>query len=274
MKKNIHVLFKKISFSLVTLLWAPMIWAQVFPVPAIERSFSGAADPTMTFLWEGKEAKAVLLLIPGGEGHIGINPDRKDLGGFYKQVLGRLSNPALSTGSFDVVIFDSPQPLLSSANYPFSRLTPDHLSRIESVAVFYKEKLNKPIWLMGHSNGAVSITAFYKDLQKRNKDDLIEGLIFSGGRNGASFGASINKPLLFLHHEKDGCINTTPNNSQAVFKQSKEINLAQTAYQWISTGEPEAKNPCQSGHHMYFGAGHEVAKAIEAFVLPFYSTQN
>jgi hypothetical protein len=246
--------------------WASPGTAQVFPVEPIEKGIFSSSDPTLTFLWPGKDSKAVLIMIPGGEGHIGLTPERTDLGGFYGNTLKRLSDPSLTSGALDVVIFDSPYSLPPGDVYPTSRTTSDHLSRIESVVRYYRDKFNKPVWLMGHSNGAVSVTEFW-----RSRRSLVDGLIVSSARNGIKFPDGTDVPVLFLHHEKDGCQKSTSRSSMAAYETLKAASNKKVEYIFIKGGDEEHKNNCASGYHMYFGAGDEAANAIDRFVSEFYS---
>ena len=59
-------------FALWTALLPALASAQAIAVPPGERS---SETPTMTFLFETRNAKLTLLFIPGGEGHFGIQPD-------------------------------------------------------------------------------------------------------------------------------------------------------------------------------------------------------
>lgn len=204
-------------------------------------------------------------MIPGGDGHIGLALDKADLGGFYGRTLKPLSNSNSTSGSFNVVIFDSPTSLHPGSAYPSSRATTEHLERIESVVRFYQEKFNKPVWLMGHSNGAVSATEFYKYLQKKHKEQIVNGIIYSSGRNGASFNPATNLPVLFLAHEKDGCLKSTNSNSLEVFKELGKSNKQKMEYVVLKSGEAEAQDPCRSGYHMFFNAHEEAYQAIDRF---------
>ena len=103
---------------LASLLLGQITRAQVI---AISPSAGSETPPTLNFLWQSKNTKAVLIFIPGGEGHLGITPDRKNLGGFYGSTLKPLSDPSLTSGHFDVVIFDNPTPLPVGKTYPVSR---------------------------------------------------------------------------------------------------------------------------------------------------------
>lgn len=240
-------------------------YAEVLAIGRMENGVVSSSDATLTFLWKGDQSKATLIMIPGGEGHLGLSLDRVDLGGFYGKTLKPLSNPDITSGIFNVVVFDSPTLLNVGNAYPHSRATTDHLSRIEDVVQFYKEKFNKPIWLMGHSNGAASVTEFYKYLQKKHKENVVSGIIYSSGRNGASFKSDTNLHVLFLVHEKDGCRKSTYSNSFSAYEDLKKDNSQRTEFVVLKSGEPESQEPCRSGYHMFFNAHEEAYKAIDRF---------
>lgn len=239
--------------------------AEVLSVGSTENGVPSATDPTQTFLWKGESAKATLVMIPGGAGHLGLTPDKADLGGFYGRTLKPLSNPGITSGLFNVVIFDSPTILDPGTSYPTSRARMDHLLRIEAVVQFYKARFHQPVWLMGHSNGAVSVTEFYKYLQQKHEEILISGIIYSSGRNGATFRSETNLPVLFLAHEKDGCPKSTNLNSLQEYEALKKHNTHRTEYVLIKSGNFEPQDPCRSGYHMFFNAHEEVYKAIDRF---------
>jgi len=241
-------------------------FAQVVSVPFNERGFLFDTGPTLTFLWPAKQPSATLIFVPGGEGRIGLLPDRKALGGFYGATLKPLSDASLTSGSFNVVVFDSPINLPVGTVYPYSRQSSEHLLRIESVVRYYKELYALPVWIMGHSNGAVSITEFYKMLQKSRKENLVEGAIYSSARNGSSFDDNTNMPVLLLAHEGDGCEKSSPSQSRAVYERLRKNNPQRVEYVLIRGGAPQSQHPCYSGFHMFYGAGEEAYKAIDQFV--------
>jgi hypothetical protein len=74
------------------LFWQPMTWAQVVSVDFQEKGTAFSDAPTLAFLWPSDKAKATLVFIPGGEGRLGITPDRKNLGGFYGNTLKPLKS--------------------------------------------------------------------------------------------------------------------------------------------------------------------------------------
>lgn len=246
--------------------------AEVIAVDAAVNGKSFSSTKTRTFLWESKKAAVTLIMIPGGPGHIGLTDNQRTLGGFYQASLEPLSDPRSTSGRANVVVFDSPSPLGEGPpHYPMARTTSDHMMRIESVVLFYKEKFGKPVWLMGHSNGAVSITEFYKYLQKSGREGLVAGMIYSAARNGADFNsATTNLPVLFLHHDKDGCSGALMSESKAAYTRLKKVDTARVEYVAIKGGSATDANPCYSGYHMYSGASPEVYAAIDRFIAEFY----
>ena len=240
--------------------------SEVVSVEFKEKSIQFSDAPTLNFLWPAKQAKATLIFIPGGEGRLGITPDRTNLGGFYGNTIKPLSDPKLTRGAFNVVVFDSPVNL-PGTDYPTARQSSEHLLRIESVVRHFKEQYALPVWIMGHSNGAVSITEFYKMLQKNQREDLIAGAIFSSGRSGADFNEKTKLPILFLANEKEQCPKSMPARAKAVFDQQQKSNPLKTAYVLIKGGESQPLNPCGSGFHMFYGAAEEAYTAIDQFVF-------
>jgi hypothetical protein len=199
--------------SILIALFPTLTVAQVVSVEFKEKGLLFSDAPTLTFLWPAKQAEATLVFIPSGEGKIGLASERINLGGFYGATLRPLSDDRLTSGSFNVVVFDSPVQLPNGTDYPYSRQSSEHLLRIQSVVSHYTEKFGLPVWLMGHSNGAVSITEFYKLMQKNKTEKLVAGAVYSSARNGATFTEETQLPILFLAHEKDGCEKSLPARS-------------------------------------------------------------
>lgn len=240
--------------------------AEVIPVEPIEKCFLCSSEPSMTMYWQGKNSKAVLMLIPGGEGYIGLKPSQTEHGYHQFQTLKRLTDPSLTSGQFDVVLLDSPSQLSPNQRYPAARGGSDHLIRIESVIRHYRSKTGLPVWLMGHSNGGISLTEFLKYARKNNRMDLIGGMVASAIRDESHFEEPIGFPMLFIHHRNDGCFHTTYSASFRNFEKVKAFSKAPVEFVAVESGMAQAQDPCRSGFHMYFGAGEEVAKHLDEFL--------
>jgi hypothetical protein len=115
--------------------------AEVIPVEPLEKCFLCSSAPSMTMYWQGSNSKAVLILIPGGEGFVGLKPTQTDHPYHQFQTLKRLTDPTLTHGHFDVVLLDSPAELSPRQVYPAARGSADHLIRIESAIRYYRKKL-------------------------------------------------------------------------------------------------------------------------------------
>jgi hypothetical protein len=96
----------------------------------------------------------------------------------------------------------------------------------------------------------------------------LSGVVVSGARTGSHFEGMMNSPILFLHHEKDGCRNASPTASHKNFEKAKLSNTAATRFVFIHGGsDTKEKSPCDSGYHMYNGAEMEMVDAVRDFLL-------
>ena len=252
--------------SILIALFPTLTVAQVVSVKFKEKGLLFSDAPTLIFLWPAKQAEATLVFIPGGEGKIGLTSERINLGGFYGATLRPLSDDRLTSGSFNVVVFDSPVQLPNGTDYPYSRQSSEHLLRIQSVVSHYTEKFGLPVWLMGHSNGAVSITEFYKLMQKNKTEKLVAGAVYSSARNGATFTEETQLPILFLAHEKDGCEKSLPARSLQEYQRQQKTNKAKLEYIVIKGGEPQ-RQVCTTGFHIFYGVAKEAYGAVDQFLL-------
>lgn len=241
------------------------VFAQVIAVP---NDRDGSAQ-TQTMFWGSADAKVTLIFIPGGNGQLGLKPAQTDTKNNFYHSLKSLTEGRGTSQGINVVLFDSPEVLDPAPNtYPWSRATKDHLSRISSVIRFYKQKAGKPIWIMGHSNGAVSVTEFSRFNDPERGPSLLSGYVVSGARTGSRFDDKpISTPVLFLHHEKDGCREGNSDASVRNYEQVKKNNTAATEFKFITGGASQGKSPCESGYHMYNGAEMEMVDTLRDFIL-------
>jgi len=245
--------------------------AQVAAVPPTYRGFLSSSDPTMTFLFPAKDAVATLVFIPGGEGRRGFGADVTERHGYFSgypfnRMLRSLSDPATTSGRFNVVIFDSPTMLVAANHWSAQRAGTDHLSRVEDVVRHYKERLGKPVWLMGHSMGSISVTETYKRLQDEKRAALVSGLIVSAGQNGTSLNWETTMlPVLVLHHEADQCVGNTVGHARRIVTKLREAGNLSAELAIVSGGSAWG-DPCRSGFHMYLDIEPDVAKVLDAFM--------
>jgi Alpha/beta hydrolase family len=259
-------------------LWLMMVaaggaWAQVIQVEPTNKGFFASTSPTTTFLFEAADARGTLIFIPGGEGRVGMRPgmtaDHRYFSAYHFNVM--LRSLAESTGGtrFNVVIFDSPVDLPNAQHWSGARTTTEHLSRVEDVIRHYRERLGKPVWLMGHSMGSISVTELFKRLNDAGATALLVGLIVSGGQSGTSLPYEATRlPVLLLHHEKDECPGNTLAHARRLHERLRAAGNTSAELAIVSAGtpSPDSSNACRSGYHMYYGAGTEVAAVLDRFM--------
>ena len=140
-----------------------------------------------------------------------------------------------------------------------------HIERIKTVINFYKAMTSKPIFLIGHSNGSLSIAEFLN--QSSDHQKLISGVIFSGSRNETELKQKISLPVLVLHHKSDPNRWTTPSAAQNLFLQVQQKSSSITELQWVEGGKDVTwGDPTHTGRHMYNEALGEAAQSIQKFL--------
>ena len=245
----------------------PTVAGETFAIEPIEKGFTIRDQPSLSLYWQGQQPKALLIFIPGGAGYIGLRSGQTGHRYAFFRMLESLSDPKLTQGRMDVALLDSPGPMSPGQWFPSARGAKDHLVRIASAVRFYKEKTGLPIWLMGHSNGGISLTEYVKYARDQGTLAQLGGLIMSGGRNESDLTAPLGIPVLFLHHSEDGCSFTKTSASLALFERVKTFNTAPTRYNFVTESVSMMGDPCESGRHMYHGGEKQAAQLIQDFVL-------
>ena len=168
--------------------------SQVFDVPYKDDA------PTRTLLLPVKNAKAVVLLFPGGPGVLNLKDDGST-GNFHTFVR---SKSLWAQYGIDAVLVDTPHDLGGGRNN--ARATRDHQQRILNVVSYYRDKLKLPVWIFGHSMGSVSVSEFANSGKDSGK--LIAGVIVAGTYKSVTVDSDVTLPVLAIHHIEDGCANT------------------------------------------------------------------
>ena len=255
-----------ILLSLFSLDQSPSV-AEAIAIPR-NSAVGNPPNETLVMYWQADNPLATLVLIPGGEGRVNLSPSQKSLNNQFYRSVKMLSDKAQSKGNINVVVFDNPYDMPSNpSSYPDTRASIDHLSRIESVVQFFKKRTGKPVLLMGHSNGAVSVTEYIRYINKAGKSNSVQGIILSSSRNGSYIDSRMSTKALVLHHSKDACRNSTSDASNNLYNSIRRHNGARTEMKNLESGISEGGNPCRGGFHMFNGGGQELSKAIEGFIL-------
>lgn len=226
--------------------------AQVFDVPYKDDA------PTRTLLISAQKAKAVVLLFPGGGGVLNL----KDDGGTNNFHTFVRSKDLWVQYGIDVVLVDTPYDL-GSGGKGNSRSTRDHQQRIFNVVRYYKEKLNLPVWIFGHSMGTVSVTQFVNGGKDQAK--LIHGVIVAGTFRSASIDSDVDMPVLAIHHIHDQCVSTPLSTSESIIK--SRAGKANSQLIQMDGGISDGDVCGSKGYHGFNEKEPELIKAAAQFIL-------
>jgi len=160
---------KRLVASLLLSITISSHAAEVIPVKPMEDCFLCSSAPSMTMYWQGRNSKALMIMLPGGDGYLGVKPEMTDINRPFIENLKRLTNPDMTKGQVDLVFLDNPRVITPFERDLSGRGTKEHMIRIESALKFYKEKTRLPVWILGQSNGGVSLANFLHYMQEKTK---------------------------------------------------------------------------------------------------------
>lgn len=243
--KLIHTLL------LLGFTFSPLASAQVFDVPYKDD------PPTRTLLVPTQKAKAVVLLFPGGGGMLRLKDDGST-SNFHTFV--RSKNLWAQYG-IDAVLVDTPYDL--GAGMRNIRSIRDHQQRILNVVRYYKEKLNLPIWIFGHSMGTVSVTEFANG--GKDQAALISGLIVAGTYRSSSLDSDVTMPVQAIHHVDDGCASTPFSASKGIIENRSSKSPSQ--FVAMEGGVSEGDVCGSKAYHGFNEKEPEFVKAAAQFIL-------
>ena len=232
-------------------LMSSSAYSQVFDVPYKDDA------PTRTLLTPVKNAKAVVLLFPGGGGVLNLQDDGSTTNGhtFVR------SKDLWAQYGIDAVLVDTPYDL--GAGMRNSRSIRDHQQRILNVVSYYKEKFNLPVWIFGHSMGTVSVTEFVNG--GKEKERLIAGVIVAGTYRSATVDSDVTVPVLAIHHVDDGCGSTPIVSSERIIEgRSKQLR---SQFIQIEGGISEGDVCGSRAYHGFNQKESEFVKSAAQFIL-------
>ena len=242
----------KLFFELTLWALSSIAHSQVFHVPHSEEA------PTRTLLIEASKPRALVLLFPGGGGTAGISEN----GSIRSKHTFIRSISLWSHYVIDAVLVDTPYDLgdLRRGNL---RGRKDHLTRVDEVVTFYKNKFNLPIWIFGHSMGSSTATYYANEIDQTKKN--LAGIIIAGTIHTASLDDEVTLPVLAIHHQYDACAGTPVSASSKIIE-GRSSNLV-SKLELIEGGVTEGE-VCQSfAFHGFNQTEAEFVKRAASFIL-------
>ncbi len=225
--------------------------AQVFDVSYKDKT------PTRTLLLPAQNAKAVVLLFPGGGGLMNLQND----GSTSNRHTFVRSKELWSKFGIDAVLVDTPYDLGRGPNN--LRFYPEHQERIYNVVKYYKDKTNLPIWLFGHSMGTVSASEFANKNSEQQK--MIKGIVLAGTYKSVSLNNDVTLPVLVIRHSLDGCQSVPMRTSEEIIKNRPKEVRSQLI---LIDGGIDRGDACQAGgYHGFNGTEDQLVKDAAEFIL-------
>lgn len=255
---------KTILLSVLMFLAGVQAHAEINLIPFQYGTENKTDIPTVH--WSNANSKAVVIFLPGGSGSFGIT---KRVDAKPNWLLADLYKSA-GVAPLDLVFMDSHSSLQADFGDPYfrwaARRDPRHIDLIKATVLYYRVKTNKPVFLLGHSNGSLSIAEFLKYSPDHQK--LLGGVIFSGSRNETELKNPLALPVLVIHHRSDSNRWTTPRSAENLFVSILRNNAGRTERAWVEGGSDVAGgDPTHTGRHMYHEATEEAAGLIQNFIV-------
>lgn len=151
--------------------------------------------------------------------------------------------------------------------------------RARQAIEFYKKKFNKPIWLMGVSNGGPRMIGALSGSKKENHSKNLAGLVFSSPANGYESNGQrvfvlpvqkikyqLNLPILIVQHARDRFHPTSVSQQKTLLKKLKKKNKSITELKLLTSGDPGTTN-YDGGHHWFYTSEKEHAETIFNFIM-------
>ena len=215
--------------------------------------------PTVARWYYGDNTKPTLMVYGGGPGQdldVNFSP--------FTSVVGKMNLIIVRSQVPVIRIKGGKRPVAFDKHIIF---------RNEQVAKFIKKKINQPLWLLGHSNGAHRLVGTIAG--KTRKADAYAGLIFSGSPNINSgkfilplekIKYKLNMPVLIINHDRDRSIWHGVKAQKTLFKKIKKMNKQKTELILLKQGNPEITKH-NGGHHSFFTNQEEYGAEIIKFIL-------
>ena len=230
---------------------APALCAEVIDIPMPQ------GKPQRILFYPAPAAEATVILFPGGDGVVGIreNGTADRPGHTFTRSMNLWANQRINA-----VLFDAPDGL---GKHGELRDDSDHIDRISAVISYLGSKNSLPVWLVGHSNGTLSV-ASYMNASPGNEKNL-SGLVILGTEIRVAFKRPVKLPILAVHHNQDGC-NVTPMYASAKVIEAAKATSSRAELVRMDGGR-QVSPPCMArSYHGFLDLEDELIAMIGVFV--------
>lgn len=243
-------------------------------------SLSGHGGDTFRYSLAGvsQEARAVVVLLPGGHGFLKLNNrgcPRKLKGNSLVRSQSLFHGNAVATA-----LVDAPSGFQQKEGLGGYRIEPGHAEDLGKVIVDVRRRTGLPVWLVGTSRGSISAANAATRLSGAEAPD---GLVLTSPLTSGNAGARkpwvahsvfsldldrIALPVLVVVHEADKCVRTPPNLGARVLRKtnSSREQLVIIAGGAVAGGDNNVRACKGRSPHGFLGQEAEVADGISRFI--------
>ena len=230
---------------------------------------NGRGDATQSgLLIEADNARAVVMLFPGGGGFIKLKDDgtfRKAKGNFLIR-----SKEHFLENNLHVVIMDSPSDYQNRQGMRYGfRSSDEHMKDVGSMVENLKQRFNLPVWLVGTSRGTESVGNAMVKLNTKIDGAVLTASITELNDKGSSVLEfdleKVTIPVMVTTHSEDECWVTPPDGAQRIGKALTASSRVKV--KMYSGGDEPVADVCRGkSAHGFYGLEKEAADDIAAFI--------
>lgn len=209
-------------------------------------------------------AAAWALLFVGGDGALNLSDAGAPRSALSSVYVIR-SRQHLTAAGIGVVVVDMPG---GAGGNPLFRRSPEHMADVGAVVRTIRQRFNRPVWIVGHSNGAITAGNAARSLSGAERPDglvITSGTNLHGRRDRPVNPFPYTGAVLVIAHENDGCSYSPPSDAPKLHAAFASARPA--ALRMFTGGSGLRGDPCfGSSYHSFIGIEAQVMAAIAAFI--------
>ncbi|MGI9024773.1 MAG: alpha/beta hydrolase [Burkholderiaceae bacterium] len=214
------------------------------------------------------DAKATVVLIPGGHGGLQLSPDgsmKWGAGNFIVRTRQLFADQGLI-----VAVIDAPSDRQTPPFLGGFRQRAEHAADLKAVIAWLRENAKLPVWIVGTSRGTQSTAYVATELEgSEGPDGIVLSSTILTDQKGRPVPAlplgNIRIPVLVVHHEQDGC--ALCSFADVPMLMAKLGNTPKKQLLPFRGGENKG-DPCEAfAYHGFNGLEHDVVQQTAAWIL-------
>ena len=249
----------------LTFLWVVFLMLAV-PVLASENQLLNVdtrpGASVQIYYMKSDAAKATVVLLPGGAGGLGVKDETPTSSNFLIR-----SRELFAAHGFNVAAVGKPS---DREDLDFSyRVSANHIEDLRHVVSFLKRDAGLPVWLVGTSRGSISAAAAAIAF---GNEELAGMVLTSSVTSIQKPGAvpyqaleAIRIPVLILHHERDACSASSPQEVARITRGLKNAPVKKEVF--VNGGGSPTGDPCEALHwHGFIGMESDAVAIIAEWI--------